>query len=661
MDMHIWGIRAGGGIPLSGKIVIIGSGMLAEYMEKLLTARYDIERHHDFTEGVPRQTAFLFVLHDEWNPFVLRKAEKLLRGKGIPWLRSFVTFGEVIIGPVVRPDTRGCTLCADTRRLLAGQERRENWQIEERMIREQGVLMDPWASRLGLLQAAYILESEVEKWMKGKQMDSEGKLCIINLKTLSSSWHRFMPDPLCPVCSQIPDDSYEEAKITLKPCLKIKNSYRSRSIDELQTFLMKDYFDQRTGILNGKMYDLAAPFADVAVNMPLIDGDEGVAGRTHSYAVSELTAILEGLERSCGLSPRGKRTVVYDSYQHVKANALNPIKVGLHAKEQYEQEDFPFQPFAPDLPLKWVWGYSFYQERPLLVPELLAYYSLGCGQGFVYETSNGCALGGSLEESIFYGIMEVVERDSFLLTWYAELPLPRLDPLSAGDPELETMIHRVRAVAGYDLYFYNATMEHGIPSIWVMAKNRKKKGLNIICAAGAHLDPVRAAKSAVHELAAMMLTLDDKFEKNKEAYIRMLADSSLVKTMDDHGMLYGLPEAEERLHFLLNNNRPQQTFAEAFQWKSQHSDLTDDLREILQKLHQLKLEVIVVDQTTPEIKQNGLHCVKVLIPGMLPMTFGHHLTRVTGLERVLQVPVALGYKERPLTIEELNPHPHPFP
>ncbi len=151
--------------------------------------------------------------------------------------------------------------------------------------------------------------------------------------------------------------------------------------------------------------------------------------------------------------------------------------------------------------------------------------------------------------------MEVVERDSFLMTWYAKLNLPRLDPLSADDEELELMIERMRAVAGYDLYLYNSTMEHGIPSIMAIAKNRKEKGLNLICAAGSHLDPVRAVKGAVHELAGMMLNLDEKLEANKEEYEKMLHDSSLVRQMEDHGMLYGLPQAEERLSFLLNNDR----------------------------------------------------------------------------------------------------------
>lgn len=92
-----------------------------------------------------------------------------------------------------------------------------------------------------------------------------------------------------------------------------------------------------------------------------------------------------------------------------------------------------------------------------------------------------------------------------------------------------------------------------------------------------------------------------------------------------------------------------------------HTDLTEELKDILQEFRRLNLDVIVVDQMTPEISRNGLHCVKVLIPGMLPMTFGQHFTRVTGLERVLHVPVELGYAKQPLTYEQLNPHPHPFP
>ncbi|PJN87854.1 TOMM precursor leader peptide-binding protein [Bacillus sp. mrc49] len=643
-------------------VSVVGEGVLADQVHRDLSGTYQVHRLSDFTAGIPKDTALLLVLQDAWDPAVHLKAEELARSQNIPWLRGFVSFGEGVVGPLVRAGIPGCSQCADLRQLMAGRDRKEMWGIKKQLLGNGGIGRDAAASRSGLLQMSHLIGEEVRKAMSGDQPRSEGRVAFIHLKTLNGSWHSFLPDPLCPICSQLPDDSMNRARISLQPSPKISpGSYRTRSMEDLGKVLARDYLDTRTGFLNSKMIDLIPPFADVSVNLPLFIGDEGTAGRTLSYAASEMTAILEGLERYCGMEPRGKRTVVHDSYNNLKDQALDPIKIGVHAEKNYAQPDFPFQPFDPDRSIDWVWGYSFMQERPILIPELLSYYSLGCGNGFVYETSNGCALGGSLEEAIFYGIMEVAERDSFLMTWYAQLPLNRIDPYSADDKELELMIDRAKAAAGYDIQLFNSTMEHGIPSVWALAKNRKGKGLNLICAAGAHLDPVRAVKSAVFELAGMMLTLDEKLEEDKEEIEKMFQDSSLVRKMDDHGILYGLPQSEARLDFLLKPERPMRTFAEEFGEIEKHQDLTDELQSILEEFRRLKLDVIVVDQTTPEIERNGLHCVKVLIPGMLPMTFGHHLTRVTGLERVLRVPMELGYVKRPLEFEQLNPHPHPFP
>ncbi len=648
---------------VSANLLVVGEGLLADLFCKELSSEFLIVRKTHVDSVVPETIDLAMVLHNEWNPSIDQIAEDVYRASNTPWLRGCVSFGEGIVGPLVYPEIPGCSQCADLRRIITGRHRREMWQMHKNLENTGKSQHEAWISRTGLLQMVYLLKTEIQRFIKENHSQAEKRIGFINLKTLKSSWHSFLPVPQCKVCSSIPDDSPELARISLQQSPKISmESYRTRSLDDLKNVLAKDYLDSRTGLLNDKMFNLVPPFADVSVNLPLFEGDEGTAGRTNSYAQSELTAILEGLERYCGLEPRGKRTKVYDSYENVKDQALNPQSVGVHETEQYQRPGFPFEKFDPDRPMKWVWGFSLLIEQPILIPELLAYYSLGCGsRGFVYETSNGCALGGSLEEAIFYGIMEVVERDSFLMTWYAKLSLPRIDPYSSEDEELKLMIERMSTVGGYDLYVYNSTMEHGIPSIVALAKNKKQKGLNLICAAGAHLDPVRAVKTAVHELAGMMWTLDEKLEANKEEYVRMLQDSSLVQQMDDHGMLYGLPEAEERLHFLLNNNSPIKAFNEAFKWKSNHADLTEDLQDILQALRSVNLDVIVVDQTTPELKQNRLHCVKVLIPGMVPMTFGHHLKRVSGLERVLRVPMELGYTTEPLTYEKLNPLPHPFP
>lgn len=647
---------------MSALIAVVGDGVLAEMVCAELISECRIVRLTNFIEELPEDLDFALVLHDAWHPAVHRKAEAELQAAGIPWLRGFIAFGEGIIGPIVKPGQSGCSMCSDSRKLTAGRDREEMRALQQRLTENGGILSDTWASRTGLLHMAHLLTTETRNVLRRRRSRLEEHVAFVNLKTLTSSSHFFLPDPLCPMCGHLPEDSRISAQISLNPSRKVGDHiYRSRSLQELKAFLARDYLDYKIGLMNGKMLDLVSPFADMTVNLPMMEQDELTAGRTNCYADSELSAILEGLERYCGMAPRGKRPVIFGSYRQLAAEALDPVTVGLYAKEQYELPGFPFRPFDAEIETNWVWGYSFAQERPILVPQWLAYYSSPCRQGFAYETSNGCALGGSLEEAIMYGMLEVVERDSFLLTWYAQLPLPRVDPQSAGDRDLNLMVDRLRFVAGFDVFLFNATMENGIPSIWAVAKNIKPNGLNLVCAAGAHPDPVRAAKGAVHELSGMMLTLNQKFESNREEYVRMLHNPSLVRSMEDHSMLYSLPEAEPRLRFLLEENRPMRTFAQEFEPAPKRRDLTEDLKAMIDKFLKLNLDVIVVDQTTPELSRNGLYCVKVLIPGMLPMTFGYNFTRLAGLDRALQVPFELGYTERPLRSEELNAYPHPFP
>jgi ribosomal protein S12 methylthiotransferase accessory factor len=651
---------------VSKSVLIVGDGVLAESVCKLLALYKSCDVIHErkwiHVEETLHGAKLAVVLDDCWLPANHKRAEDMFQEAGIPWLRGFVVFGIGMIGPHVKPGVPGCSKCADMRRMMAEQERNQMFHIWSTLEECQELTADAWASRSGLLHMAYLLVVEIERALAnagGSSLDCH--LMWVNLKSLKTSRHFFLPDPDCPVCSREEHDSPANAQILLEPSPKINiDSFRCKQLDNFGQILEQEYLDNRTGILNAKVRDLITPFAAVSVNLPLLIGDEGSGGRSHSYSESSFTAILEGLERYCGIEPRGKKPNVYDTYANLKHQAINPAKVGLHAPEQYAQPGFPFRQYTDDLPLDWVWGYSLAEKRSVLVPKLLAYYSMGYQSGFVYETSNGCAVGSNIVEAIFHGILEIVERDAFLMTWFAKLPLQRIDVSTIDDLEFKWMVDRLHSVSGYDLHLFCATMENQIPSVFAIAKNRRKSGVNLICAGGAHLDPLRAVKGAVHELAGMLHRFDEKLETGRAHYLQMYHDSSRVSHMEDHSMLYGLTEAEERLSFLLNQHL-QQSFTEAFRIKKKHADLTDELDDLLSVFKGLGMDVIVVNQTSPELKKNGLCCVKVLIPGMLPMTFGHHLTRLTGLDRVFRIPAELGYTSRPLTQADLNPYPHPFP
>jgi len=153
------------------------------------------------------------------------------------------------------------------------------------------------------------------------------------------------------------------------------------------------------------------------------------------------------------------------------------------------------------------------------------------------------------------------------------------------------------------------------------------------------------------------------FERGRARALEMLLDPMAVKEMEDHSYLYFLPEAFEQLSFLYHSPR-QQSFQEpvgSFEYQFDSPELRDDLCHLIDYYLKLGIDIIVVDQTSLEQAAQGFRCVKVLMPGMLPMTFGHQYRRVSGFKRLSQLPYQLGYSTRPLADADINPYPHPFP
>src|SRR5262249_40382321 len=143
----------------------------------------------------------------------------------------------------------------------------------------------------------------------------------------------------------------------------------------------------------------------------------------------------------------------------------------------------------------------------------------------------------------------------------------------------------------------------------------------------------------------------------------MAADASQVVAMDDHSVLYTSREAAHRLEFLTSGTQTRSLDDMASLCGTaqdiQNVDLVDDLAAVVRRMDRRGLDVIVVDQTTPEHRIGGFHCVKVIMPGTLSMTFGHHNRRTEGLSRLYVVPRLLGYRDRDLTPKDINTDPHP--
>ena len=67
----------------------------------------------------------------------------------------------------------------------------------------------------------------------------------------------------------------------------------------------------------------------------------------------------------------------------------------------------------------------------------------------------------------------------------------------------------------------------------------------------------------------------------------------------------------------------------------------------------------MVELTTPDLVDYGIHVVRVIIPGLQPVHFGHGEERLGG-ERLFTLPMQLGFSGSVRSESDLNPCPHPL-
>jgi ribosomal protein S12 methylthiotransferase accessory factor len=554
-----------------------------------------------------------------------------------------------IIGPWVSAERPGCQLCAERRRRLWRRQTMPQEDLDG--DRPAALAAPPRRSAVAAIVAALL---------SGELTFMPGELYVMR-PDLTGRIHRVEPVPTCPECGRLPDDSPDRVRIDLMPVRPARPEVLRRSADlPDRSALRRRMVDWRFGPVGHVYRTESSPLALVSAEVALLSGDpgEGGHGRSLTYASSESIALLEAAERLVSATPHARRTVVHAAEQDLP-EAVPLRTLGLHCPEFYDHRLFRFQPYDPAVATDWVWGWQMAAGRAVLLPEHVAYWNVDgwarprLGPRFLYESSNGCASGSCLEEAVLYGLLEVAERDAFLLAWYGQRPLR---PLAISDDE-HRWIALMRATLdplGYDLHLFDATTDIGVPCVLSLVVHREDVAPKAFFAAGAHPDPYRAAETAGAE-ATTNAVLRARYDvarrrAEEERARRLLDDLTEVHSLRDHTVLYTLPETAGWWRHL-DPTREAVTVSQAFgDWRARwlRPDLAGTAWEIIKAFTNVGLDPIVVNLTPPEPYATGQYTVKVVVPGTVPMTFGHVHQRLIGLPRLASSPIPA-------------PYPHPFP
>lgn len=368
-------------------------------------------------------------------------------------------------------------------------------------------------------------------------------------------------------------------------------------------------------------------------------------GHTSRFSQSRAIGLLESLERIAGSLPSSGTRTWTGTFQDTPVPAYPPSAFGLHSR-------------ADLVPTRWVAATRLADGVEVAVPRDVAYYLSEQTEQLVQDSSNGCACGGSLAEAILYGLLEVVERDAFLIGWYGALPLEEIDPSSIRTCSSRNLLARMRLL-GYRVRFFDSTVGTRIPTVTAVAECGTTGSLCF--GAGAHPDAERALASALSEVASDYQVARIRLERGRRRIESMLADFSRVEVMEDHADLFTHPGARPLAAFLLDAPQVRLRDLETLSVPGAGNDVATDLRLCLELLDP-GLDVLVVEQTLPAQAALGVHSVKVLMPGLVPIDFGWHRQRALSMARTRRCAEHFRSHRRPGISSRIPvPVPHPFP
>jgi ribosomal protein S12 methylthiotransferase accessory factor len=386
------------------------------------------------------------------------------------------------------------------------------------------------------------------------------------------------------------------------------------------------------------------------------------SGHAESYARSEATGALEGLERLAGQRNRAA-PARWARARDLDEPFVEMENCGLYADSFYERHG-EYVRWSDDPEVAWVRGFSLRDNRSILVPEQLVYYLdwRADQRNSVQECSNGCASGSTVTEAVMHGLLELLERDAFLLSWYSGLPLTSIDLTSVESPAVAQMSANVSQL-GYDLRCFDIRFDVRVPAVGAVAIRRDRR-LGYLCfAGGSSLDPASAVCAAVREVASYVPGFEHRVRSRLDRVHLMARDFRNVEFLEDHALLYGLPAMAEHARHWVGETTPQAMSDVFGSWNTEHpasADLRDEVEFLVAQVAKLGYDTIAVDQTMAEQRQIGIRTVCVVVPGLVPIDFGWERQRLLTMPRTY-LARQHGQVNAPRSYQSLNLSPHPFP
>ncbi len=575
---------------------------------------------------------------------------------GKAWLLVQPSGVVPLVGPVFRPGQSACWTCLFDRMIRNREVKGFLDRGAARRVAVSPLSRNPFGQGGVQLAAVEIAKAIATAF----RTDLNDNVVSFDLAGATIARHHVSKRPQCPTCGNkaLTDPNRAPVPIELVGGTKlIMTSGGYRSVSSRATVARnRRHVSPLTGVVSRlERIEVDLPlntnyFAGHNFSPPAMSVDElraglqgGSYGKGSTAEQGEASALMEAIERYSGIFQGDEIRVTRRYTDFAPGEAILPNEVMLFSDAQYrkrlaqipgtelgEGESTPTPaPFNRSAETEWSPVWSLRDQRFRFVPTSFLYffYRGESDINHINSDSNGCAAGNTREEAIVQGFLELVERDSYAIWWYNRVSRPELD-LSHFDDSYVRDLQAQLAATGRRVWVIDITNDLGIPSFVAMSHSTDNGRDFVEYGSGSHFDARIALLRALTELNQFL-------------------SIGLMGARDSGGSDEEPFHLRDHPYLLPNGHSP---IRPDFGSKFGRMDTRDQVLACVDIAKRLGLDFLVLDQTRPDI---DVPVVRVIVPGL------RHFYRRFGPGRLYDVPVKLGWLDKPRAESDLNPmHPH---
>lgn len=390
-----------------------------------------------------------------------------------------------------------------------------------------------------------------------------------------------------------------------------------------------------------RLSDLRINDLSISAGRSMVVWREGIdkficGGKSIIPADAEMISVCESLERFQVMYHPPDTELVRQSYNELGDKAVNPDTLFFNTRNKT---------FDPDAPIYWAEAFELKSGNRKLVPAQEIWFDttlLKDETVWITNTTSGCAVGGSFEEALLFGILEKVERDSFLSCWYLKKTCRRIEPDSLVHEHLNLLLSKLRYLKpNYEVTFLDLRNDLNVPTVLVTAVRKTGTGPKFFCAVASALNYAAAAFSALKDVQNLLCFPPTR--EQTERFETLIEDQTKVSDPEDHQGIYTIDSMFEKLAFFDSGETVHQDELEFYELTNKREKIYD-IKSIIGKLEnncrKVGAALYCRDISHHSLKMKNLSCVKVISENLFPIWYGYYNNRISINDRLKQMAIS---------------------